>query len=364
MKKAICFLIIIILFLCGCAGQTTESSAVLPSENEAGKAPQFTFRMIDVGQGLCLLIESDGHYMIYDGGGRDHSSYVVSFLTKELGIDHIDLMIASHYDEDHIAGLNGVLNTMAVDQVICPDYGSETQIFQSFINSVQEKDIPVIHPATGDTFTVGDAEIEIMNDGTLDVESENDRSIACKVSYGTTSILITGDCEEAAEINMQASDLPLSSDIYVAGHHGSATSSTDNFLKTVSPDVILVSCGIDNTYGHPAQAMLDRISSINAKLYRTDLQGTIIMHADQNSYWFDQKQCDNWSPGQYIEEIKELPANADDYKYILNTNSKLIHRPDCDSVKKMSDKNKEYTNRDIESLKKSGYRPCHNCNPK
>ncbi len=363
MKKTICLLTILILLFCGCAGQTAQTSNTLPSENDTQKAPPFTLQMIDVGQGLCLLIEADDHYMIYDGGGRDHSSFIVSYLTRELGIDHIDLMIASHYDEDHIAGLNGILHTIAVDQVICPDYYSDTQIYQSFIHAIEDRNISMIHPETGDTFTVGGAKIEILNDGKNETESENDRSIACKVSYQTTSTLITGDCEESAEKQMLSSDMSLDSDIYVAGHHGSATSSTKEFLQAVSPEVVMVSCGIDNTYGHPAEAMLDRIASLNAKLYRTDRQGTIIMHADQNSYWFEKEPADDWTPGQFIEETKELPAASGEYKYILNTNSKLIHLPDCDSVKKMSEKNKEYTNRDIESLKESGYRPCHNCNP-
>lgn len=335
----------------------------MASQSDIDQSSSFTLQMIDVGQGLCILIESDGHYMLYDGGGRDHSSFVVSYLTKTLQIDHIDLMIASHYDEDHISGLNGVLHTIPVESVICPDYISNTQIYQSFTDTINEKDISVIHPTTGDQFKIGDAEIEIINDGIPDTENENDRSIACKVTYGDTGIIITGDCEDAAEKEMISSGIPLDSDIYVAGHHGSATSSSADFLKAVSPKVVMVSCGIDNTYGHPAEPMLNRVASINAKLYRTDLQGTVIMHADHHSYWFEEDPTDDWSPGQFVEESKAISANVNDYKYILNTNSKLIHRPECDSVKKMSEKNKEYTNRDIESLQESGYRPCHNCKP-
>lgn len=368
MKKMILFITILIFSLCGCSGHITtddppDTTAPVISEEENTQIAPFELQMLDVGQGLCLLIESDGHYMIYDGGGRDHSSFVVSYLTKQCKIDHIDLMVASHYDEDHIAGLVGVMNTIPVEQVICPDYSAETQIYQSFMDTAKEKDLSLIHPSEKDLFHLGDANIEIVNDGSVTSESDNDHSIACTITYGKTKILVTGDCEEAAEISMINYGKSIQSDIYVAGHHGSATSSSEAFLQEVSPKDVLISCGAGNTYGHPAESMLERIASIKANLYRTDKQGTIILHADKKSYWFDQEPCDDWTPGVYVEQTKETPVNAADYKYILNTNSKLIHKPDCESVLKMSDKNKEYTNSDIKSLEEAGYRPCHNCNP-
>ena len=368
MKKMILVITILILSLCGCSGQKIpDETPAIPdpvlSEDNTGQVSPFTLQMLDVGQGLCLLIESDGHYMMYDGGGRDHSSFVVSYLTKQIGIDHIDLMIASHYDEDHIAGLIGVMNTMPVDQVLCPDYSRDTQIYQSFMDTATEKDISLIHPSDHDRFDLGDAKIEIVSDGAIISESDNDHAIACTITYGKTKIIVTGDCEEAAELAMINDGQSIRSDIYVAGHHGSATSSSEAFLQSVSPKDVLISCGAGNTYGHPAESMLERIASVNADIYRTDKQGTIILHADKKSYWFDQEPCEDWTPGVYVEQTKEAPVNASEYKYILNTNSKLIHKPDCDSVLKMSEKNKEYTNTDINRLEEAGYRPCHNCNP-
>lgn len=345
------------------SNEKTDVTDPASSDVDMSQNASFELQLLDVGQGLCLLIESDGQYMIYDGGGRDHSSFVVSYLTKQVAVDHIDLMVASHYDEDHIAGLIGVMNTIPVEQLLCPDYSTDTQIYESFLDTAREKDISLIHPSEKDRFNLGDAKIEIVNDGTVASESDNDHSIACTITYGKTKIIVTGDCEETAEMAMISNGQSIQSDIYVAGHHGSATSSSEAFLQAVSPKEVLISCGTGNTYGHPAKSMLERIASVNAKLYRTDKQGTIILHADKKSYWFEQEPCDDWTPGIYTEQTKESPVNAADYKYILNTNSKLIHKPDCESVLKMSDENKEYTNMDIESLEEAGYRPCHNCNP-
>lgn len=111
--------------------------------------------MFDVGQGLSILFQSNSnHNILYDGGGRSISSCLVSRL-KKLGIDKIDYIVVSHYDEDHIAGLVGVIHTLKVGNVICPDYENETKIYQSLIYQINSKNINVIHPKPGEQYTSG-----------------------------------------------------------------------------------------------------------------------------------------------------------------------------------------------------------------
>jgi len=181
------------------AGISVPSSAASSHQIEAQviessetNAP-FEMTMLDVGQGLSLLIKADGKYMIYDGGGRSRSSYVVSYLKKH-GVTELQYLTASHYDEDHIAGLVGVLNTTKVDTIVCPDYQKDTKIYQSFINKEQQSKAKVIHPKTGYTLTLGNAAIKVLS-ADNSAEKDNNRSIAMRVTYGNFSVIMTGDAE-------------------------------------------------------------------------------------------------------------------------------------------------------------------------
>lgn len=147
-----------------------EPEEAAPIESLRDNAP-FSMTMLDVGQGLSLLFQCDGKYMLYDGGGSERSSYVVSCL-QEHDISDIDLMIASHYDEDHIAGLIGVLKTTTVQTIIDPDYTVDGYIYDSFLSAQSESGATVIHPNAGDQFSLGNAVVQIIHeDPSAEVET-------------------------------------------------------------------------------------------------------------------------------------------------------------------------------------------------
>ena len=361
------------------AGISVPSSAASSHQIEAQviessetNAP-FEMTMLDVGQGLSLLIKADGKYMIYDGGGRSRSSYVVSYLKKH-GVTELQYLTASHYDEDHIAGLVGVLNTTKVDTIVCPDYQKDTKIYQSFINKEQQSKAKVIHPKTGYTLTLGNAAIKVLS-ADNSAEKDNNRSIAMRVTYGNFSVIMTGDAELDEETSIIYNKYNIDSDVYVAGHHGSKYSSSTAFLNAVTPAYTLISCGTGNSYGHPTEEALRRIKESGSKLYRTDAQGEVTVYSDGNKYWFSQAPSNNWTQGDIVEK-SETKSNegttgatistSDDASgttYILNTRSKKFHYPYCNSVSKMSEKNKKSSHESREQLIKQGYQPCKNCNP-
>lgn len=361
------------------AGISVPSSAASSHQIEAQviessetNAP-FEMTMLDVGQGLSLLIKADGKYMIYDGGGRSRSSYVVSYLKKH-GVTELQYLTASHYDEDHIAGLVGVLNTTKVDTIVCPDYQKDTKIYQSFINKEQQSKAKVIHPKTGYTLTLGNAAIKVLS-ADNSAEKDNNRSIAMRVTYGNFSVIMTGDAELDEETSIIYNKYNIDSDVYVVGHHGSKYSSSTAFLNAVTPAYTLISCGTGNSYGHPTEEALRRIKESGSKLYRTDVQGEVTVYSDGNKYWFSQAPSNNWTQGDIVEK-SETKSNegttgatistSDDASgttYILNTRSKKFHYPYCNSVSKMSEKNKKSSHESREQLIKQGYQPCKNCNP-
>lgn len=186
---------------------------------------------LDVGQGLSILVESDGHYLLYDGGDRDTSSFVVSYL-QDAGVEKLDYVIASHYDADHLNGVVGALNAFPVGMVLSPDYETDTRIFQSFLNVTEEKSIPVIHPEVGSSYSLGNASFSILGPSGTHYEDYNDYSIVIMLQNGTDKFLITGDSEYTSESQMCASGADLSCSVYVAGHHGSGNILFMGFTRT------------------------------------------------------------------------------------------------------------------------------------
>lgn len=390
------------------------------AENEEAS---FEIHILDVGQGLSVLVEADGYFMLYDGGGREYSSYVVAYL-KENGIDTLSYLVASHYDEDHISGLVGVLNTTTVKTALTPDYAADSDIYQSFRSMLESSDAAEIHPAAGDAYQLGSAVIQILSPTAYTYEDENDNSIALRIEYGGFSCILTGDAGEAAEADMIASGYILDSDLYVAGHHGSSSSSSEAFVSAISPDYVVISAGAGNSYGHPTERTLSTIKQSGAELYRTDVQGEIICYTDgmstdgtntegsdsvadtgEANCWFNAAACSNWQSG--TELLQELGVSSDTFsgsseetssgtligsseetssdsssdnsagtaeesgneadsaimEYVLNTRSMKFHYPDCQSVSLMSEANKETVTADRETLIEEGYSPCGNCHP-
>lgn len=325
----------------------------------------FSITMLNVGQGLSLLIKADGHYMLYDGGGRDYSSYVVSYMKKH-GVNDFDYLVASHYDDDHINGLVGVLNTAKVKKALLPDYTADTRVYRSLQQAVQG--IPVVHPTRGSTYTLGKAKITVISPANYHQEIENNNSIALRIQYGNFSAIMTGDAEQEAESAMLSSGLPLKSDLYVVGHHGSSSSSSRAFLRAIQPSYAFLSVGPYNKYGHPTQKMLNTLKSFNVNLFRTDKQGEVTAYSNGKKCWFNKRPTTDWSPGdaassQAVYSNTPNAGQKTSTQYVINKNSKKFHRPDCPSVQQMKAKNREYTNASRDTLIKQGYTPCANCKP-
>ena len=339
-------------------------------------AQPFGLHLLDVGQGQCVLIEADGHYMLIDGGGRSSSSFVVSYL-KQQGIDHFDLAAVSHYDEDHMSGVIGALSVFPADEILLPSYAGEGELFQSLSTAAVQNGAVIWHPLAGEVFSLGGATVEVVGPVRTDYEWENDRSLAFRIMYSEVSCLVCGDAEGTSEWDMVNSGRDISADIYVVNHHGSRTSSTEPFLDAVSPSYALISCGKDNSYGHPTAEVLQRLQERGIQMYRTDLQGTVILYSDGYSIWSDQDSCQDWTPGIYENQTRQMPAvegsdgssgaaegdSSEEIQYVCNTNTMKFHYPSCDSVKQMKESNRMNTDLSRDELIAQGYQPCGNCHP-
>ncbi len=338
-----------------------------------GAAPamaQTDVHVLDVGQGLSILIHSDGHYMLYDGGDSHKSSYVVSYL-KQQNVPSLDCVVASHYDSDHLNGVVGVLNVFPTKQVWGPDYTTDTRVFRSFQNIVAEKEIEKILPSVGSTWQLGDASIQVLAPGSHRYSDVNDYSIAIRITDGNTSFLVTGDAEAESETEMVASGLDLSCDVYVMGHHGSGTSTTWELLQKAVPEYAIASCGLGNSYGHPHAESMEKLQDMDISLFRTDLQGVIIASTDGNTITWNTEPCNDYTPGDSSDVTAQpqqaktetpgiSPQEFDGYTMIVNTNTRKYHAPSCSSVKDMKAKNTGYSN-DLAYLDANDYTPCKRC---
>lgn len=337
---------------------------------------QTEVHVLDVGQGLSVLVESQGHAMLYDGGDRNKSSFVVSYLKQEK-IDSLDYVIASHYDADHLNGVVGALNVFPVNQVFSPNYITDTKVFNSFQSVIEEKSIAKEQPEIGSTYPLGDARFQILSPSGNDYDDPNNYSIAIRITDGDNSFLITGDAESDSESEICKTNLELESDVYIMGHHGSGTSTSWELLQKVTPEYAILSCGTDNIYGHPHIESMEKLKDMDIQLLRTDKQGTIIASTDGTSITWNMAPCNDYSPGDKNDKPAQpqnstlqkqtLKTSSDktavSTEYILNTATKKFHYPDCKSVKQIKDKNKKSTTQSKASLINQGYSPCKNCNP-
>ena len=334
-------------------------------------AEPFELHLLDVGQGQCVLIEADGHYMLIDGGGRSSSSFVVSYL-KQQGIDHFDLVAVSHYDEDHMSGVIGALSVFPANEILLPSYAGEGELYQSLSTAAVSNGAVILHPFAGAEFSLGGATVEVVGPVRTDYEWENDRSLAFRITYGDVSCLVCGDAEGTSEWDMVNSGRDISADIYVVNHHGSLTSSTEPFLDAVSPSYALISCGKDNSYGHPTMEVLQRLQERGVQMYHTDLQGSVILYSDGYSIWFDQEPCQDWTPGTFEGQTRQVSEgdgssengdSSEEIQYVCNTNTMKFHYPSCNSVTQMNESNRMNTSLSRDELIAQGYQPCGNCHP-
>ena len=252
---------------------------------------KFTFAMLDVGQGDALFIESPtGTQILVDGGPPRR---ILGRLARVMPLFDrtIDAIIITNPDRDHMGGFLDVLKTYKVKQVIEPGTSNdESAIYQELKEVISKKNIPTTLAKKGMRIDLGGGVfLDILfPDRDVSTWTTNDGSIVARLSYGETSVMLTGDTTAETEkiILSENSKEVLDSDILKVAHHGSKTSSSKAFVEAVSPEYALISDGKNNTYGHPHQQTLDTLSSLGIEVWRTDILGTIIMKSDGQTVTF------------------------------------------------------------------------------
>lgn len=241
-------------------------------------------KFLDVGQGDSALLKSGGRNAVIDVGTPEGADNLCKKI-KNSDVKQIDLLLFSHNHDDHIGGAEKIAANFNISNLMLPDISntkSPTRIIKSVKETVTASGKKCYTAQTGAYFSVGGIKVTVIFHN-IDSSDENEQSVVAIAQMNGKKFLFTGDAGKTTENKILKSGIDIDCDVLKVGHHGSSGSSTDKFLKAVSPDYAVVSCGEGNVYHHPHEAALARIESVGAKIFRTDINGDITFYMKGNS---------------------------------------------------------------------------------
>ena len=344
-KKFLALMLILSLLFCGC--EVVYYPAEVPTTPDFTEGETLTVHYIDVGQADSILLETEGKFMLIDGGNKEDGQLVISYLQQQ-GVEELEAVICTHAHEDHVGGLPSVLAVFPVKAVYAPTKTYSSKVFDSFLHYVDQQGLEVTIPAPGDKLALGGVDMTVVGPVKSYAET-NDTSIVVLADYSETRFLFTGDMETPAENDMLdywGDRIDWNVDVLKAGHHGSDTSSGYRFVYEADPEYAIVSVGTGNTYGHPSESILSRYADAGIPLFRTDELGHVIVTTDGQNIavtWEDQ----NAQPSEYASS-----------QYIGNKNSKKVHTGDCSNL---PGENNRVEFDSYEAAIAAGYTPCGSC---
>lgn len=287
---------------------------------------EMTVHFISVGQSDATLFVCDGEVMLFDAALKSQGDELVEYI-KGLGIDTIDVMVLSHPHDDHMGGSAYVLNNLNVEVVYAPDVfelmaeeGDDAPgWYEDLLESVERIDaerngelpeeewisiwqFPRNDEGKFAKFNIGEAVVEFLAPLEDEYSDKNDYSICAKVTYGTVDIMLTGDATSEVERDLIKEGYNLDVEVFQASHHGSDTGNCKEFLEAMTPDCIVISCGMKNRYSHPIKSVMDLYKEMEIPVYRTDEQGHIVMTTDGTDYSFNVGYGTYTSGAEYKEQ--------------------------------------------------------------
>ena len=255
------------------------SSCAIAQQNN-----NFTAYYINVGQGDSELVQFHGHNILIDGGEPNEGSTVVSFL-RDHGVTKLDLVVNTHPDADHLGGLDDVINSLPVSEILNDGLTDTTKTYKTFISDVSRDNIPDQVEYAGNTINLDPTvTINVYSPPSNHLGTDtNTNSIVLKFTYGKESFLFVGDSTTQTENYMESAGDNLRADVLKVGHHGSDTSSSQVFLNDVKPEIAVIEVGLNNEYHLPDADIISRLTADGATVYRTDQDGTIMITTDGNT---------------------------------------------------------------------------------
>ena len=261
-----------------------------PSARPAQGTTSVTF--LDVGQGDSVLILHNGSACLIDAGPYEVQDTLPDDL-RTLGVEKIELLVMTHPHADHIGGMPAILEEFEVKTLLLPvldEEDSQTGLLARTLDTAREQGTELISAQDDMELSLGSGTITVLSTGLLPEDGDsselgNNGSLCLRFSAGNFSFLDTGDAEKDSEADLLVRyGRELRSTVFKAGHHGSSTSNTEDFLRAVSPELVVASCGLNNDYGHPHHEVVQRLENLGIPLCRTDLDGSVTVTATENGF--------------------------------------------------------------------------------
>lgn len=331
-------------------------------ENNISEQGSMRVHFIDVEQGDSIFIElPNGETMLIDAAESYKAATIIGYI-QSLNYTDIDYVVATHPHEDHIGGMAEVLNNFNIGKMYMPGQAHTTKTFENLLNTIESKNIDLYRAKAGETITEsGNLKIDILAPLQEIYSNLNNCSAVVKITYGKTVFLFTGDAEKQIETQLLSSG--IQADVLKVGHHGAGSSSDTSFIRAVSPSVAVISCGKNNSYGHPHSDTLAILNEVGANVYRTDEVGTVVVTADSNKKISVDKKAssiqENAPPENITSTESETNTAASDNQTAVVYRTKSgtkYHSDGCSYLK-----SKIQTT--VEEAKAMGLTPCSRCNP-
>lgn len=294
--------------------------------------------MIDCGQADSILIMAPEGNVLIDAGEDKDAHDIMETLSK-YDIHSIDIMIGTHAHADHIGGMQTIVENYDIEKIILSPTPHTSKTFENLINAIEVKGCDTEKAKPGTTHNLGDLEIEIIAP-VEDYEELNASSVVAIVSYGEADFLFTGDAEKDAEEDFINNVRDV--EVLKAGHHGSSTSSSELLLDKAQPEIVIISCGEGNSYGHPHKEALDRFQDYGMQIYRTDELGDIVLKTDgfnievtsENGEKVEFGTSDNSTVENETNTSDINVENTDDVTvYVTKSGTKFHQSESCVSLK-------------------------------
>ena len=315
---------------------------------------------LDVGQGdSSIIITPDDRVVMIDSGPDE--SLILNHL-QNLGISQIDLLIATHAHADHISGMDKIIAKYKPKAFIDPGIPHTTATYQRMITAIDKYNINY-YEGISRKINLGSLSLTILPPAIPLIKGSelNNNSVVVRLDYKDFSCLFTGDIEKEREGQLLTeSRSNLNVDILKVAHHGSSSSSSPLFIKSVGPKIAVICCGQGNKYGHPHQETISLLQSLGIEIYRTDLSGTILIKTDGIDYQiFTEKESIRAPP---VVKIETKTTEIQEYKYAASKKSEVFHYITCSYVSKIKPENLILLKTREEAIA-SGRRPCKKCCP-
>lgn len=253
---------------------------------QQASADKMYVSFIDVGQGNCTLLRCGGKAILVDSGEVGAAQTVINYI-KNLGIDELNCVLVTHPHTDHMGAMTKILYEFKIDDLIMPEIPEEiiptNKTYEKFLTAVSDNAGNVIAAKPGETYSYGEMTLEIFAP-LRDYDNLNDMSAVSRISYGDTSVMVTGDATTTVEKDLLKKNIDYSATVLNVGHHGSKTSSSEAWLRAVNPKYAVICCGENNDYGHPHSVITKRLEEFGIEYFETDLLGTIVFESDSKNF--------------------------------------------------------------------------------